>query len=456
MRHRLKQMYWRGILITLLMSLISTGILVRLKIDDTKSQLGGLLLAASRWTLDSNEDLQSLAESIAGVSPNVRVTFLMDSGLILADSRKESPPPSVSLSDAEIAAARTGGVGYDSRLSGSVYTIFMAKRLSPQLILQVSYPALQVLPMLALYGSVLVILFWILQWLNHASAERFANDQIRQLENVQRLLDGQSGEVQAVFPELKPGLDAISYRIRRLKEDYEAVVQTMKLREDFVANASHELRSPLTSVRGFAEMLQSGLAATQEEQKMCADIICRECDKMLLLIEDILHLEKTGQEPLQPAAPLAVRPVAEEVCQALKVQADQKKITLNVQGDASVRVTEKEMWEILYNITDNAIRYGRDGGTVRIALDGREIMISDDGIGMAAEHLSRIFEPFYRIDDSRSMSASGTGLGLAIIRKLVERRRGSIHAESSPGAGSSFRLHFPEEEGSSLSEKRNS
>ena len=225
MERQLERIYWRGILITLLMAGMAVLLAAKVKLDDTGNQLTALLHAASRWTLDSNEDLQTLADSIADVSPSLRVTFLLDSGLILADSHSQAAAagssdtgsaavpaahPVGNPGDPEIAAARKGETGKALRISSATAALMlhMARKVSPQLILRLSYPVLPIAKTLVFYGLALLALFLILNRLQRSSIARFTDSLSRQFEDVQMLLDGQLQSVQAHFPEMQPSLDA--------------------------------------------------------------------------------------------------------------------------------------------------------------------------------------------------------------------------------------------------------
>ena len=449
MKRRLQALYWRGILITLVMALAATGAAAKLKIDDAREHMTALLQAASLWTVGSNDDLQSLAKSIASVSPRVRVTFLMDSGLILADSVQDAKPDVNHYGDREIVMARRGKTGHHMRLSVTSATLvmYMARRISPQLILRLSYPVLEIARAVAVYGALLLALFLVLYMLQRRDIARFAEDQRRQLEDIRRLLDGEAGQCMAVFPEYQPALDAIAYRIRRLQADQQEILRTMNLRNDFVANASHELRSPLTSVRGYAELLEQGMADTPEEQRLCLETILGECDRMLAVIEDILRLSRAERRADGPTPALAARPVAEEVRQALAPRADKAGIEILVEGDARIPATEQELWELLYNLMDNALRYGRRGGHVWVRLSDGRIEVQDDGIGIDPAHTARVFEQFYRVDETRDSGPGGTGLGLSIVKAIARRRGGDARVESVPGEGSRFIVEFDGESG---------
>ena len=443
MRRRLRGIYWRGILLTLAMALAAAAVTAKVKIDDTRAQMAALLQAAGMWTVDSNDDLQSLADAIAGVTPRLRVTYLLDSGLVLADSSADADPAADHYADREIAEAREGGVGRHLRMSATDATLvlYMARKVSPRLILRLSYPVFGIARAVIAYGALLLLLFLALYLLERRAVARLVADLQRQFDDVCRLLDGELDAAVAVFPEYQPALDEVAYRARRLREDYARIQRTARLRSDFVANASHELRSPLTSVRGYAELLKQDMADTPEARALCLDTILGECDRMLSVIEDILQLGKAERAAVRED-PRPARPAALEVARALAPRADKKRIALTVAGEALVPLADKALWELMYNLMDNAIRYGREGGHVWVRLEGARIEVADDGVGIDEAHLRRVFEPFYRVDETRDGDSGGTGLGLSIVKTLVEGAGGTVRAERAGDAGTRFIAEF--------------
>ncbi len=449
MKRRLRHLYWTGIVITMAMATVVMAMMVKLKIDDTRESLRSILHAASAWTMESTEDLQSMAESIASVSPPLRVTFLMEQGLVLADSEADALSMENHATRPEVQEALQGGIGESLRFSDTqaVATLYAAMRISPVLILRLSYPLWELAGVLAAYGAGLLCLFLILYVLQRRTLSRFGRDLLVQMDEVRRLLEGDAGHGRAVFPELQPALDNISYLARRLREDLSEVSRTLTLRDDFVANASHELRSPLTSVMGFAEMLDEDMADSPEERELCVRMIRSECQRMLDVIEDILHLSRAEAQPAEEAHAVDVGGVAREIATSLSAQASQNGIEIRVEGEMVRKGVEKDFWEILYNLAGNAVRYGREGGHVWIRLTGDAIEVEDDGVGIAPEHLPHIFEQFYRVDESRGMAPGGTGLGLSIVRALAERCGARVTVESEAGKGSTFAVRFDAEAG---------
>lgn len=451
MKRSLKKIYWISIGITLAVMLAAVVMTIKIKIDDKREELRNTLFVASAWTLDSHEDLQSLAEDIASISEPMRVTFIMSNGLVLADSHLDARTMVNHLSRPEIREALAGGFGEDFRLSDtdSEFVYYEALLVDKNLILRLSYPISEILHLIAMYAAGFVVLFVLLYLLQRKAFDEFAGAITGQMEAVRALLEGETQEVPKVFPELQPAMNNIAFHAGRLRNDLDEVKRTLNVRSDFVANASHELRSPLTSVMGFAEMLDEGLAETEEERQLCVKTIRSECRRMLDVIEDILLLSRTEKQRAPEAREVDVTAIAQEICQSLSPRAAERGIALSVQGEMTVTAIEKDVWEILYNLIDNAIHYGSEGGYVNIRLLPGELSVEDNGIGIAASHLPHVFEKFYRVDearDARSTSGGGSGLGLSIVRSLAARNGADVKVESELGKGSRFTVTFNQEE----------
>lgn len=224
-----------------------------------------------------------------------------------------------------------------------------------------------------------------------------------------------------------------------------------KIRQDFVANASHELRTPVTNIKGYAETLLEGAMEDRENAQRFLKVLLTEANRLTALINDLLDLTKieTGDLKLN-LRPVDLKEVAEKVIFQLKRQAEEKSVEINMEiseGLSKVKADEKKMGQILANLIDNAIKYNRIGGKVRITAketdDFVRVEISDTGIGIPEKDLPRIFERFYRVDKVRSRELGGTGLGLSIVKHLVHKQGGEIDVESKEGAGSTFSFTIP-------------
>ncbi len=448
MKKTLARLYWIGVSVTMLVALLTMALITALRIGDLRKNLGDLLQTTIAWTMESTESLQHQAENIAKASPPTRVTFLLENGLVLADSDEDALGMELHGDRPEIREAIQRGNGDSLRLSETRngFALYAARRVGDSgLIIRLSYPLDEIRNLIVTYGIALVLLFAVLFLLQRVVLGRFCTALVRQMDEVQNLLEGgMDSQPKAVFPELQGAINNIAYRAGRLNADLSEVNRTLQLRSDFVANASHEIRSPLTSIMGFAEMMDEGMADTEEERQTCISAIRSECRRMLDVVEDILLLSRAeGRRSLETET-VDVKAVAEEIVQSLTPHAAQKGIALHLAGEMTLNGVEKSVWEILYNLADNAIRYGREGGNVWITLAQKRITVADDGVGIELHHLPHIFEQFYRVDETRDSTVRGTGLGLSIVRALAESLGGCIRAESEIGRGSTFIIDFEE------------
>ena len=229
--------------------------------------------------------------------------------------------------------------------------------------------------------------------------------------------------------------------------DITAAKNSEQTRLDFFANASHELKTPLTTIKGFNDMVT--LHAQDEQTQGYAARIEREVSRMLALLDDMLNLSRLENGPIDKTrfAEVSLGEVAQSVEESLKLLAQEKKVTVSVEGDASLFCDREHAWELIKNLTENAIRYNREGGEVRVTLSqesrGASLVVEDNGIGIDAENQSRLFERFYRVDRSRSRATGGTGLGLAIVKHICELYGAEISLTSKLGVGTRVTVTFP-------------
>jgi two-component system, OmpR family, phosphate regulon sensor histidine kinase PhoR len=226
--------------------------------------------------------------------------------------------------------------------------------------------------------------------------------------------------------------------------------QLERTREEFVANVSHELRTPLSLIKGYVETLLDGARNNPEVSEHFLHIIARNAERLDLLIQDLLTISalESGRVQLQ-LQPVLLRAVAEKVFADLKSRAGSRSITLqNELPDLTANADESRLEQVLANLVDNAIKYGRTQGNVVVGgknLDGEkiEIFVQDDGPGIPAESLGRVFERFYRVDKARSREQGGTGLGLSIVKHIIQNHGGEVWAKSEAGKGATFFFTLP-------------
>ncbi len=230
--------------------------------------------------------------------------------------------------------------------------------------------------------------------------------------------------------------------------------QLENARRDFVANVSHELKTPITSIKGFVETLLEGAMSDPKHAGEFLRIIGRQADRLGAIIEDLLSLSRIEQEAEQGKILLAggrLKTVLKAAIQVCNTRSLEKKIdvSLSCPEDLRAKINGPLLEQALINLIDNAVKYSDPGSLVRVEAgeeDGQVVVkVTDQGVGIAKEHLPRLFERFYRVDPSRSRKVGGTGLGLAIVKHIAQAHGGKVEVESTPGQGSTFTLFLQDD-----------
>jgi len=215
-----------------------------------------------------------------------------------------------------------------------------------------------------------------------------------------------------------------------------------QMRREFSANVSHELKTPLQGIIGSAELLESGMVRAEDTTRFVGHIR-KEASRLVNLIEDIIRLSQLDEGVELPTEQVDILQLCQDVKEILAPSAAKKNIKVNVTGNGfTVKGVRRMLQEIIYNLCDNAIKYNVPGGSVTIHAENRQLSICDTGIGIPAEHQSRVFERFYRVDKSHSKASGGTGLGLSIVKHAAAYHKAEIHLESTPGRGTTITVLF--------------
>jgi two-component system phosphate regulon sensor histidine kinase PhoR len=252
-------------------------------------------------------------------------------------------------------------------------------------------------------------------------------------------------------------------RLFLLLSDISAARLAERMRVDFVANASHELRTPLATIMGFVETLQGPAVEDEPARRRFLDIMAREASRMTRLIDDLLSLSRIELDKyVRPTTAIALAPLLADVGRtlAMRLEADQRQLAIEGADDLPRVIGDRDqILQVLHNLVSNALKYGRTGTPIllRAARIDRpqpivRVAVIDQGEGIALEHLPRLTERFYRVDNSRSRTLGGTGLGLAIVKHIVERHRGELTIESREGSGTTVAFTLPQADGEPLSQ----
>lgn len=414
-------------------------------IEAARSKLTSLMDMAESLYSDGIEDEQQLA--ISAAQSGVRATLIGLDGNVIYDSEASGTIENHAHRE-EFKKALEGKTGYAQRISESVGSsrIYCARRIgdcvlrlstlsqSAYAVLYDMLPIMIVLAVLLCMGTAI--------FASHFSAK--FTQAIQALDDM--LVSGRPLSVDT-FEELQPVLQGVACRIEKLQTDMNEVRRTERMRTDFVANASHELKSPLTSIKGFAELMSVGCVTDPEKQREYLNRIATESDRMLGVINDILYLSRLEDDTHAAEEVIDLGQMSREVKESLDQLASARHITIEQSGSGKMQGAPREIWTLIYNLVDNAIRYGVEGGWVKLHVADGLIEVSDNGIGIDEQSQLRVFERFYRVDPSRSRKSGGTGLGLSIVKHIVMNNGGQITLKSEPGAGSTFTCLMKKAEG---------
>lgn len=267
-------------------------------------------------------------------------------------------------------------------------------------------------------------------------------------QSIENILSGEEMEDVEVYGELKPFLKTIQIQKIEIEDYILKLKEAEKSRRDFTANVSHELKTPLTSINGFAEMLSTG-EVNKEDTIRFASIIHKEGTRLLDLIDSILNLTRIEDETQNIIMEsINISDIANEVLPQLKIRANSKGLTLNtITEEILIRGNKRMIKDLLYNLVDNAIKYNKPNGKIDVFLEETnnfcEIKVKDTGVGIPEDEQDKVFERFYMVDKSRSKKVGGSGLGLSIVKHIVKYHNGKISLTSKIDEGTEIVIQLP-------------
>ena len=387
-------------------------------------------------------------------SDNLRITWIASDGTVLYDNDTDIAGLANHLDRPEIQYAIENGSGESVRRSDTLNlnTFYCALKLDDGTILRVSTQARSITSVFMTVMPVILIIIAVVFALCILIGHLLTTALIRPINTMAEHLDDRM--TAPAYRELEPFAD-------KIRSQHEKILEAAKSRQDFTANISHELKTPLTAISGYAELIENGMIEGEQEIHI-AQQIRHNSDRLLSMINDIIRLsELDHQEMPRKFEQVNLYKLAEDTCKALRVNAQQRNVTLTCIGTDTMQSGDRELLkELLENLVQNSIRYNRsqacrespdgtflpEGSWVRVKVSSEAqhavLTVSDNGIGIPREQQERVFERFYRVDKSRSRETGGTGLGLAIVKHIVEIHDAEISLESETGRGTTVTIHF--------------
>lgn len=374
-----------------------------------------------------------------------RITLFQKDGTVLFDSEKDADFMENHKNRPEIKAAIKHGEGEMIRISETLsqQTFYYAVQLKDGKILRVAMTTDSVLTTLLSSFTLMGILLIMILCLAFVVVER----QTKRLIEPINKLDLEHPLEHVEYEELRPLLNRVDEQNRQIAKQVEELKQAEEVRREFSANVSHELKTPLMSISGYAEIIKNGMVRQQDVPEF-AGRIYDEASRLTSLVKDIIEIskldEKSGELPFEQ---VDIYELMEDICQNLMLHAKKRNVTISTEGcGAEVYGVRHILYEMMYNLVDNAIQYNREGGYVKVSLtkEGETICfcVEDNGIGIAKEEQERIFERFYRVDKSHSRKTGGTGLGLSIVKHGAALHHAEIKLDSEPGQGTRIQILF--------------
>ena len=371
---------------------------------------------------------------------NLRITVIDSDGKVEYDSNADIGSMDNHGNRPEVKQALKTGSGSAIRESGTLEknTYYYAEKMNDGQIIRVAKEAGNLWQFGAQIFPIFLVVLILAIGVSLVVAKLLAKSLIKPIELMaQHLEDDKATET---YEEIQPFMDKIHSQHKALKK-------SSKMRQEFTANVSHELKTPLASISGYAEIMKSGLVKP-EDMKGFAERIYNEARRLITLVEDIIKLSKLDEGNVQlEKEEVDLYKLTREILTRLSPQAAKRKVHVEVTGEPVEYVGIRQILdEMIYNICENAIKYNKEGGKLTVwvgnTLQGKKVCVTDTGIGIPENETDRIFERFYRVDKSHSKETGGTGLGLSIVKHGAMLHGAKIHVDSKLGEGTKIELIF--------------
>lgn len=439
---------------------IFTAAISRIILDRTEKNMLYSVRIADHW-IDYTKDLKMQVDSLKEVKGNEDTRFtLMDlAGNVLADSKvTDSKSMEHHYDREEFMEAKKSGVGYAIRKSDTLHIPMLyvaSKSVKGDYIVRMAVPFSGVEEYAGYLIPAILFSIGVTLLISVIIANRFAGSVARPLNEI-------AGELMKLteknpefhfktykYKEMNVIADSTMKMAKAVKESTDRIEFERMVRQEFFSNASHELKTPLTSIRGYLELLENDMATNEEMKKDFLERIKKETGNMTNLINDILMISRLETKEAQVVlGEVKLARLVKEVCASLEPLAREYQVTMITDcRPVAMYANHQQLRELFGNLITNAIKYNKPDGkvwvTVTTEADEIIVIVQDTGVGIPEDAKQRIFERFYRVDKGRSKKVGGTGLGLSIVKHIVNYYNGSIEVESRIGEGTKFTVHLP-------------
>lgn len=374
------------------------------------------------------------------IDDDLRITLIGTDGEVLYESLLNKDEMDNHNERPEIIEAREKGEGEAVRYSATsgTHTFYYAERLQNGNVLRIGRDSVSVnrimVNTLVIVLVIALCILFVCMVISHYLTKKLV-EPIEKLATNIMLVDENN-----VYEEIRPFVNTI-------KEQHVNIINNAQLRQEFTANVSHELKTPLTAISGYAELIGNGMTGKEDTIRFSNEIHSN-ANRLLSLINDIIKLSELDEADHQMEMErIDLYKLAENCVQMMQVTAEKQGIRLTLQGESAMTMANKGLMdEVFYNLCSNAIRYNKPGGSVTVTVGTKDerpfLSVADTGIGIPKECQERVFERFYRVDKSRSKSTGGTGLGLAIVKHIVAQHNAALHLDSELGEGTTIEIVF--------------
>lgn len=374
------------------------------------------------------------------IDDDLRITLIGAEGEVLYESLLNKDEMDNHNERPEIIEAREKGEGEAIRYSATsgTHTFYYAERLQNGNVLRIGRDSVSVnrimVNTLVIVLVIALCILFVCMGISHYLTKKLV-EPIEKLATNIMLVDENN-----VYEEIRPFVNTI-------KEQHVNIINNAQLRQEFTANVSHELKTPLTAISGYAELIGNGMTGKEDTIRFSNEIHSN-ANRLLSLINDIIKLSELDEADHQMEMErIDLYKLAENCVQMMQVTAEKQGIRLTLQGESTMAMANKGLMdEVFYNLCSNAIRYNKPGGSVTVTVGTKDerpfLSVADTGIGIPKECQERVFERFYRVDKSRSKSTGGTGLGLAIVKHIVAQHNAALCLDSELGKGTTIEIVF--------------